>query len=136
MLASEPPATRLGKSLRLPSDRDGAAVSQIATRLDAARELVHVTGDAVARITDEIGNVGIHQRVPDPYPFFAPTDNSGVVQNGKMLGHVLLNAVHSSRQLLNSRLAVTKLDQQLDSQRLAQDAEPFRDKVDEPIRFH
>lgn len=60
-------------------------------------------GDAALCPLQETGNVGVHERVPDSRAFFAAAEDAGVVEDGEMLGHVLLNTVDSSGQLLDGR---------------------------------
>ena len=71
-----------------------------------------MTGDAASCVLQKMRNVGIYQRVPDPNALFATADDPGLVENRKMLGHVLLNAVDSDCQLLDSRLAELQMVQQ------------------------
>jgi len=54
--------------------------------------------DALARVSQEIGNVGIRDRVPNSNAILTPTDHAGVVKDSKMLGYILLNAVDSCCQ--------------------------------------
>lgn len=57
--------------------------------------------DALARVSQKIGNVGIHDRIPNSNAILPPTDQASVVKDSKMLGHVLLNATDSDTQLLD-----------------------------------
>jgi hypothetical protein len=93
-------------------------------------------GDAFAGVSQQIGNVGIHEGIPNSCAFLASADYPRAMEYSEMLGDVLLYAVDSSRELLDRCCSDSQLVQQLDSERLAEDAEPFGDEFDEAVRFH
>ena len=94
-------------------------------------------GESVAEgVADEFAegeDGGVDDFVGDAGSGAAPRDEARGVQDGEVFGGVLLTQAHPLRQLADSCWADAEGVQQFDPCRLAQDPEPFGDKLDQGL---
>jgi hypothetical protein len=89
--------------------------------------LLNRSADQIAERKDTI----VDDAVMDVVAGFPPTDDSGIGQDGEMLRDVLLRGIERLREVGHGRFALAKAIEQPNTHRLADDAEPPCDQLDQ-----